>query len=98
MLKIVNEASYPFAYELFTYATSSPLASGFLYPNQIDAYQYDAVPGDGQSAIYCLMTTYTWNPSTRKRGEVIESEVRLPANATVTIATQIQTGYLRPSS
>ena len=94
MLKIVNEATYTFAYQLVTAATSSPLASGVLFPNQIAAYQFDSVPGDKQSAIYCLLTTFLMDGQTQ--GSKVENDLPLTANATVTIATQIQTGYLRP--
>ena len=95
MLKIVNGATYTFSYQLVAAATSSPLASGVLYPNQIAAYQFDSVPGDQQTAIYCLLTTFLMDG--QQKGSRVENDLPLPANATVTIATQIQTGYLRPS-
>jgi len=92
MLKIVNQTTYEFKYDVaLRRPTSQHLASGLLKPGQIAGYRIDNAPGNNQDALNCWVTT-------RTDKDVFLESVAVPGNATVVFSTQIITGLLQPGS
>jgi hypothetical protein len=92
MMKIVNQTTYTIYYQLFDYVTCTQvLGSGTVPPNNMDAWEFSAPPGDNQNAMFAYVSTQALDGNNQPTGTQIES-VGVPANAVVTFSTQIFAG------
>lgn len=90
-MMIVNKRTVPIYYSIYELTTSHSIGQGTLEPNTTAGFHVDYTPTNGQSLLRCAVYVSDVPSSTYSP---MKEHFDVPADAVVTIATEIRSGVL----